>query len=65
MEVGGSLDPEHGLSAVYRNRRAGIQAVTREAPKTVSDLEAILLAFIKPGDGWQQVQEFDFFDDGR
>lgn len=65
MEVGGSLDPEHGLSAVYRNRREGIHAVTREAPETVNDLQAILLAFIEPGDGWQQVQEFDFWHGGR
>ncbi|MGY0613411.1 hypothetical protein [Luteimonas sp. A501] len=65
MEVGGSLDPEHGLSAMYRNRREEIVAVTREAPETVSDLEAILLAFIKPGEGWKQVQEFDFWHGGR
>lgn len=60
MEVGGSLDPEHGLSAMYRNRREGIEAVTREAPETLGDLEAILLAFIEPGDGWRQVQAFNF-----
>lgn len=65
MEVGGSLDPTHGLSAIYRNRHKGIEAVTRDAPKTVSDLEAILLAFIKPGDGWTQVQKFDFLHGGR
>lgn len=65
MEVGGSLDPEHGLSAMYRNRREGIEAVTRDAPETLSDLEAILLAFIKPGDRWKQVQEFDFWHGGR
>ena len=65
MEVGGSLDPEHGLSAIYRNRHKGIEAVTRDAPRTVSDLEAILIAFIKPGDGWQQVQKFDFSHGGR
>lgn len=65
MEVGGSLDPEHGLSAMYRNRHKGIEAVTRDAPKTVSDLEAILLAFIKPGDGWKQVRKFDFSHGGR
>jgi len=65
MEVGGSLDPAHGLSAIYRNRQKGIEAVTRDAPKTVSALEAILLAFIKPGDGWKQVQKFDFLHGGR
>ena len=65
MEVGGSLNPEHGLSGVYRNRREGIHAVTREAPEALSDLEAILLAFIKPGEGWKQVQEFEFWHGGR
>ena len=59
MEVGGSLDPEHGLSAVYRNRSEGIELVTREAPATILQLEAILLAFLEPGDSWRQVQDFD------
>jgi hypothetical protein len=59
MEVGGSLDPEHGLSAVYRNRPEGVELVTREAPDTISQLEAILLAFLEPGESWRQVQEFD------
>ena len=60
MEVGGSLNPDHGLSAVYRNRPEGLEAVTREAPETIAQLEAILLAFLEPGDSWQQVQVFDF-----
>ena len=60
MEVGGSLNPDHGLSACYRNRLEGSEAVTREAPETISRLEAILLAFLEPGDSWQQVQVFDF-----
>ena len=60
MEVGGSLNPDHGLSAIYRNRLEGQEAVTRDAPETISQLEAILLAFIEPGDSWQQVQVFDF-----
>lgn len=61
MEVGGSLNPEHGLSAVYRNRVKGIHAVTKDAPEAVADLEAILVAFLKPGDDWMRVQEFEFW----
>jgi hypothetical protein len=61
MEVGGSLNPDHGLSAVYRNRQENIEAVTKDAPETVEDMEAILVAFLKPGDIWKQVQEFEFW----
>ncbi|MDI9240097.1 hypothetical protein QLQ15_14375 [Lysobacter sp. LF1] len=60
MEVGGSLDPRHGLAAVYRNRSEMAEAVTKQAPETVDDMEAILVAFLKPGDGWMRVQEFEF-----
>ena len=60
MEVGGSLNPDHGLSAVYRNRPEGLEAVTREAPETIPQLEAILLAFLEAGDSWLKVQAFDF-----
>ena len=60
MEVGGSLNPDDGLSAVYRDRTRGIEAVTKEGPEDIAALQAILLAFLKPGDDWQQVQEFSF-----
>jgi hypothetical protein len=60
MEVGGSLNPDHGLSAVYRNRPKGLEAVTKDAPESISALEAILLAFLKQDDSWQKVQEFTF-----
>ena len=60
MEVGGSLNPEHGLSAFYRNRSKGIEAVTKDAPESIDKLRAILLAFIKQDDSWQRVQEFTF-----
>jgi hypothetical protein len=61
MEVGGSLDPQHGLSAIYRNRHESTEAVTRDAPQTVDDMEAILVAFLAPGDEWKRVREFDFW----
>jgi hypothetical protein len=60
MEVGGSLNPDHGLSAIYRNRPEGVEAVTKDAPESIADLEAILQAFLKRDDSWQQVQEFTF-----
>jgi hypothetical protein len=60
MEVGGSLNPGHGLSAVYRNRPKGIEAVSKDAPESISGLEAILLAFLRQDDSWQKVQEFTF-----
>jgi len=63
--LGGSLNPDHGLSAVYRNRNEQTEAVTKEAPETVEDMEAILIAFLKPGDGWMQVQAFEFWHGQR
>lgn len=60
MDVGGSLSPEHGLSAMYRNRLEYVEAVSREAPESVAQMEAILLAFIEPGDGWKDRWEFVF-----
>ena len=65
MEVGGSLNPEHGLSAVYRNRTERLEAVTKNAPETVSDMEAILLAFLKPGDTWKKDRDFEFWHGGQ
>ena len=65
MEVGGSLNPDHGLSAVYRNRREQTEAVTKDAPESVDDMEAILIAFLKPGDGWTRLQEFEFWHGRR
>jgi hypothetical protein len=62
MEVGGSLNPDHGLSAVYRNRPAKTEVVTKNAPGSIADLEAILLAFLKKDESWRQVQEFGFHD---
>lgn len=63
MEVGGSLNPDHGLSAVYRNRPAKAEMVTKNAPDSIAELEAILLAFLKNDESWRKVQEFGFHDD--
>jgi hypothetical protein len=65
MEVSGSLNPDHGLSAIYRNRMEQTEAVTKDAPETVDDMEAILIAFLKPGDSWTGVQEFEFWHGQR
>lgn len=59
MEVGGSLDPDHGLSAVYRNRRERIELITKVAPRSIAELEIILLAFAKQDDSWRTIREFD------
>jgi hypothetical protein len=59
MEVGGSLDPDHGLSAVYRNRHERTELITRDAPRSIAELEAILLAFAKNDDSWRKIRAFD------
>ena len=60
MEVGGSLDPEHGLSAMYRDRPDRIDAVIVNPPETVEEMESILISFIGQDDSWRQEYEFDF-----
>ena len=60
MEVGGSLDPGHGLSAMYRNRANRVDAVIVSPPETVEDMESILLSFIGKDDAWRQEYEFTF-----
>lgn len=65
IEVGGSLDPEHGLSSVYRDNAHEIYRVTREPPTTVAEMEAILLSFHR-GDGlWETMFIYDLipYDD--
>lgn len=59
MEVGGSLDPDQGLSAVYRNRHERTELITKDAPRSIAELEVILLAFAKQDDSWRKVREFD------
>lgn len=59
METGGSLDPETGLAAAYRDLANDVMAVTRQAPESVAELEAIQCAFLKSGDAWRDVCAFD------
>jgi hypothetical protein len=59
IEVGGSLRPQDGFSSVYRNNGQSIFRVTREPPKTIDDLEYILLSFYR-GDGlWEENYIYD------
>ncbi len=59
MEVGGSLDPQHGLSAMYRDRHDRLDAVIVDPPETVTEMESILISFIRQDDSWRQEYEFD------
>ena len=59
METSGSLDPEHGLAGVYRDSTTDTMAVTREAPASIADMEAIQRAFLKGGNAWRHVCAFD------
>jgi len=54
LEVGGSLDPDDGLSSVYRDSKNNIHRVTREPPTTVENMEDLLVSFYL-GDGrWEK-----------
>ena len=59
LEVGGTLDPTEGLSAMYRNWKSNDHRVIREPPPTVRSMEDLLVSFHR-GDGrWEQMYEFD------
>lgn len=59
IEVGGSLNPNDGLSSVYRNNNENIYRVTRVPPSTVKEMERILISFVR-GDGlWESMYIYE------
>ena len=59
LEVGGSLDPDDGLSSAYRDLKRKIFRVVTEPPTTVENMEDLLVSFYL-GDGqWERM-----FDNG-
>ena len=59
LTVGGSLNPEVGLSGSYWESGNNAHRITREAPTTVQDMEDLLISFHR-GDGrWEQMYVFD------
>lgn len=60
MEVGGSINPVDGLSAMYRDRHNKVDAVIATPPATVDEMAEILVAFIKSDDSWKKKYEFEF-----
>jgi hypothetical protein len=57
MEVGGSLDPSDGLSVLYEE--GGKQFVTKEAPKTIEEITAFLLAYLTDGEEWKNKTKWE------
>ena len=59
LEVGGSLDPDHGLASVHRDWKNEIYRVTREPPTSVRNMEDLLVSF-HLGDGrWEQMYDYE------
>ncbi len=58
MEVGGSLDPDTGLSSLYRKEAQGILRLTKRPPTTVREMTNILLSFHRGDNRWEQM--FDY-----
>jgi len=59
LEVGGSLDPDDGLSSVYRDLKNKIYRVTRKPPTTIENMEDLLVSF-HLGDGrWEQMYDYE------
>ena len=58
LEVGGSLNPEDGLSAVYTDEKRNVCEVTSSPPETIEEMVALLMSFLT-GDGrWAQMYDF-------
>jgi len=54
LEVGGSLDPQHGLSGTYRDPASGTHLVTPEPPASVEAMTSILSSFSAGTDTWRR-----------
>lgn len=52
LEVGGSLNPEDGLSALREEN--GTQKVISDPPTSVGEMTAILLSYLSQGDKWKE-----------
>lgn len=57
LEVGGSLDPDDGLSVMFEE--AGQQFVIREPPATVDAMTAFLLGYLSGTSEWQENAEWE------
>lgn len=60
MEVGGSMNGIDGLSAMYRNRQKRVDAVIKNPPESVYEMEKILEEFLKPNNIWVKKYDFEF-----
>jgi len=58
MEVGGSMNPDDGLSAVYRELNTTIYSVTGAPPTNVGQMKQILSLFKNNDDSWRTLYEF-------
>ena len=59
LEVGGSLDPDIGLSSAYRDRKNDDYRVIREAPATVKSMEDLLVSFHLGERRWEQMSDYE------
>ena len=59
LEVGGSLDPDDGLAAVYRHSKYKTFQCPTKPPATIENMEDLLVSFYF-GDGrWKQMYDFE------
>jgi hypothetical protein len=58
LEVGGSLNPDDGLSAVYTDEKRNVCEVTSSPPETIEDMVALLVSFLTGGGRWEQMYDF-------
>ena len=59
LEVGGSLDPDIGLSSSYADENNSVVRIIRDAPVSVEHMEDLLVSF-HLGDGrWEKLNEYE------
>lgn len=59
MEVGGALNGEEGLRAMYCNRREKIECVITEPPKNPAEMIEILVSFATSTELWHEKYSFE------
>ncbi|MDP7288280.1 MAG: hypothetical protein QGH94_09845, partial [Phycisphaerae bacterium] len=57
LEVGGSLDPNDGLSVAYGEN--GKESVIKVPPSTVDEMITILLSYLANSEDWKTDAEWD------
>ncbi len=59
FEVGGSLDPEDGLSSSYSHAKKGVFKVIKEPPTSVANMEDLMVSFHRADGRWERLNVYE------